>query len=1740
MFQTEYHKTKSDSAYNVLCMKNDISMIPNPYVVVLRSLAYAVLSIFVFSGTLAQNITETRWRFGNSSQNLIFDQNGRDVLLQDDQATPFGSAGAATITDQFTGNLLFYTDGVNVYDVSNAFVPNGTGLSGNAAINVPVVASPVIGSPGQYYLITNSGAAGVNEIQYSIVDSNSPGNGTAQFPYGDVMQRNSSTGLVDPSEGMIVIPLGDGEVFWLLTQNRNTFEISVSRIDNTGINLDLVYDFTNGSTPGFEVAHFAYFRDSSSLAMAPKTANRNIWLLDFDALTGVLSLDSVITGTGFDDGSNESIYDVEWSGNGTKLFLSRFGGTGTVGQLYQLDFVDSTSTGRIEPILPNPVFRSYGLKRAIDNRVYHLYQASSAGSPYTLGRINLPNQVFDSVDYQPIVFGDDFDGSQFPEFTAGYNFEFDTLGFYWIDSCATNVTKFFPIVDPVPNSLSWNFSEGTSDDWIPSFTFSQENTYQVRLTAEVAGITQVYSQSVTILENNLMVDLGNDTTICIDEVLTLDAGQGSSFVWNTGETTQTIEVDTTGTYWVEVTDATGCTDFDDIEVLEYGVVEQIYNQWYFGERAGIDFNTNLAILDANNQQADEGCATISDINGDLLFYTNGVTVWNREHEVMQNGDEIGGDLLSAQNSLIMPFSGDQTMFYIFTTEQVYGDGEYALKYSIVDMKEDESLGKVIVKDVKLMENSTERITGSGFTGSDFIVAHEFGNNVFRTFATSATGLSGAIYSPSGEIHEFMNELSATGYMKISPTFGQIAVLIPGTEQVEILDFDLGEISNPRLIDTGEGDLYGLEFSPSGNRLYLTTSTGGSKLIQYDLDSLNSANPATDIEATKFDGYQQGSDYGALQLGPDGTIYMAVDNAGSVGTINSPEGDDGSNDFDPAGFDLQGRTSRLGLPNFAQIENSPSQDPSITVVPGCVGQISTFTAVGRDPNNSIENYLWVFGDGFSAAVPDTTHIYETAGTYTVQMVLSNRCDTDTILSTTIIIENLPESPTVPTDTAICDQPIVLSAWPFDNSNFTYQWSTGETTRQITVAEANIINVTITDLTTGCPSEMATVVVGDARPSVDIGADRIFCQDDPPEILDSQVENASTYEWFIDGVLEGSNRTLEVNTSQAGTFEYIIQVQNVFGCTNSDTLSVTVLESPDINFVGNPTTGCGNEDGFLELTFNSSGSYSYELSGTESQGPFNFDGPGTVTIPTGSPGDSLSPGNYDLMVTNLVTGCTRNEVVQIEDPGTFNLTVASDGNCENEVELSLFNVPPSFSYEIIEDDGSIISGSNSQTVFSGLDPGTISIRVTDNSAPNCVEIEQIIVAQDPEPDFTFNTPQQICGGQGNIFVFDATGGAVAYTWNGPGVTNVTGDTITVSQPGIYSVTATDMAALFCPRTEEIEVVFNDLLLGEISVAGDPCEGELDLSLVEQDIVGGSGNYIYSWSNGSQAPQTTVTSSGTYLVSIIDQVTGCDAMASVNVNVQDEFEVELSLEPDCENNGQVFVIATTNVFDPSITYQWEDGLGNVFSETDSVLTVTTSGTYQVTATNASGTCMVTDAAEVAVVPINPEDLILPNQASFCREDLENPTASLDPGIFNTYEWRFLPDETIISSDQVYQASMAGTYEVTIYNGFTCITDQVQVVEDCRPVIIAPNAFSPNGNGENDEFFVFPNDFVANFEILIYTRWGELVFRSENQDFRWDGVYRGQLLPPGTYAYVMKFTSSLNPLLGVVEQYGSITLVR
>ncbi|MEM9338736.1 MAG: PKD domain-containing protein [Bacteroidota bacterium] len=1710
-----------------------------------------MMTLLVFFGPIgfAQEILDTRWYFGNSSENLVFDLNGRRSYLENTQAVPFGNAGAVTITDQFTGNLLFYSDGVQVFDATHTQVPAATALVGDPSINTPVVTAPVSGNPGQYYLFANPGTTGPNEIQFSIVDATLNGNGTAQFPLGDLTATvNTATGLTDPAQAMMVIPLGDGETFWLLSQNRTTFEVRVTELNGGGIGATNDFNFTNGTTPGFEAAHFAFNPDSSFLAMAPRTANRNVWLMTFDPSNGTLGFDRQLTGSGFNDGAGESIYDVEWSNDGSKLYLSRFGGAGDVANVYQIDLNDTTES--VNPIIPTSFNRSYGLQRALDGRIYHLYQ-EVAGDPFSLGSINRPDSTVDSVNYQPIVFDLNWNAQQFPSFTDAYDFTFDTLNFTYIDDCFENVTKFFPIIEPVPQQVRWDFGDGGSQAYVPLHTYSAEGGYMVSLTAEIAGISQTVTRAVEIFANDLMVDLGNDTTICVDEILTLDAGMGTSFVWNTGELTQTIDVDTAGTYWVEVTNDTGCTDFDDIEVTEYGVADQVANQWYFGEQAGIEFTGGAApITDGNVMFSEEGCATVSDINGDLLFYTSGDTIWNREHNVMVNGDLIGGDQNAAQSALILPFNEDETMFYVFTTEDVYGDDEYALRYSIVDMKEDESRGEVIVKNIKLSDNSTERVTASGFTGEDALLAHDFGNNNFKVFNTGAEGLTGAIFSPVGEIHQFVDELSATGYMKFSPSLEQIAVNIPGVNQLEILDFDIatGEVSNPRLIDTGETGLYGLEFSNTGNRLYLTTTGANSKLIQYDLDSLDSENPATDIAATKFDGYPQGTDYGALQTGPDGVIYMAVDNSTVIGTISGGDGDDAAAGFNPTGFDLAGRTSRLGLPNFAQNQSPPQQTPSISVTGTCFGQPTNFSATGRD--DSIEEYGWIFGDGTATDTlttnADTTHTYSAPGIYNVQVVLRNRCDVDTVLSTTIEIFAIPQAPTVPTDTVLCGAPIVLEAWPVDDPNLGYFWSTGDSTRQITVSQATFVDVAIIDLTTGCTSDTAVVFVADAGPPIDLGPDLTLCQNDPTVRLDSGIPRA-TYSWSIDGTVSGANRTFDVTTTTPGTFEYTVEVTNTFGCIGGDTVLVTVLEEPVATFTENDPTGpCGSATGSIDINFNSIGSFSYQVVGPVASGPIVVD---VTSIPTTEPIPNLSAGNYTITITNIVTGCSLVDVAQLSD-NAFTFAATPTGNCEGAVDIALstFSMAPplNYDYSILDESGVEVASATGQTTdpntsITGLDPGTFFIQVTDNAvSPPCIQTQEITVAPGPDPNFTFDAIQEICGSQGDVLVTDGTGGVATYTWTPTSgiVGSNTGTSIVVNQPGTYTVTTDDGGGAFCPRSEEIEVIFNSDPIVDIVINGDACEGQVTLVA---NVTNGSGAYVFQWTDGSQAQQNTVTVSGSYSVTVVDQLTGCTAtFGPVDVTVEQDFSVVLSLEPNCENSEEVFLIATTNFFDPSISYQWRNGSGELLEDTDSILTVTVSDTYSVTAINPSGACLETEQFNVNVVPINPDDLILRDRATFCLADPIDPTVTLDPGIWNTYEWRLLPDQTIISTDPMLTVSVEGTYEVTLFNGFTCTTDQVVVVEDCSPVIFAPNAFSPNGNGQNEEFFVFPNDYVDDFEIFIYSRWGELVFFSNTQDFRWDGTFNGGLLPIGTYAYILKFSSSLEPELGTIEQYGSVTLIR
>ena len=184
-----------------------------------------------------------------------------------------------------------------------------------------------------------------------------------------------------------------------------------------------------------------------------------------------------------------------------------------------------------------------------------------------------------------------------------------------------------------------------------------------------------------------------------------------------------------------------------------------------------------------------------------------------------------------------------------------------------------------------------------------------------------------------------------------------------------------------------------------------------------------------------------------------------------------------------------------------------------------------------------------------------------------------------------------------------------------------------------------------------------------------------------------------------------------------------------------------------------------------------------------------------------------------------------------------------------------------------------------------------------------------------------------------------------------------------------------------------------------------------------------------------------------------------------------------------------------------------------------------------------------DALLIPILPEELLLANKANYCSDDpiFENTSVTLDPGFFSSYEWRLKNDDILLFSDRLYTVSSPGIYEVTLSNGLTCLRDEILVTDECAPKIEAPTAFTPgNKDGLNDTFFVFPNMYVSDFQIYIYSRQGQLLFESNDINFRWDGVYKGVELQVGTYAYILRYKSTLTPNDGFFEQHGGVVLLK
>lgn len=484
--------------------------------------------------------------------------------------------------------------------------------------------------------------------------------------------------------------------------------------------------------------------------------------------------------------------------------------------------------------------------------------------------------------------------------------------------------------------------------------------------------------------------------------------------------------------------------------------------WYFGEYAGLDFNSGSPVALTNGQlSTDEGCTTISDKNGNLLFYTDGTIVYDKTHNVMPNGTGLLGHRSSTQSAIIVPRPNNPNLYYIFTVDEPNpynaDDNDIndvdppnnGLNYSLVDLRLNNGLGDIVSteKNIPLItynKNDGEEVK---FKCSEKVTAVQHGDGVsfwvithfINTFYSFKVGTLGIDKNPVKTVTSFNIPIggynyNAIGYLKVSPNGRKLAMansstrstnelgpknsVIRDTGNVLLFDFNAitGTISNGmRLIENSNP--YGLEFSAKSKKIYVTLNkynneglTIGSELLQFDLKNSNIIGSKKIVNSST-------NVAGALQLAIDEKIYRAgypntSANTTKLSVINNPELDGTSCNYIQNAIDLKGKNAKKGLPPFI----TSFFLYSFSYEFNCLGDATHFFI---NTIEKIDSVLWDFGDGTTSTDINAYHTYANTGDYKVTLIKSVNGELREPLEKTITIYDTPKVLSTPYKLVQCD-------------------------------------------------------------------------------------------------------------------------------------------------------------------------------------------------------------------------------------------------------------------------------------------------------------------------------------------------------------------------------------------------------------------------------------------------------------------------------------------------------------------------------------------------------------------------------------------------------------------------------------------------------------------------------------------------------------------------------------------------
>jgi gliding motility-associated-like protein len=290
--------------------------------------------------------------------------------------------------------------------------------------------------------------------------------------------------------------------------------------------------------------------------------------------------------------------------------------------------------------------------------------------------------------------------------------------------------------------------------------------------------------------------------------------------------------------------------------------------------------------------------------------------------------------------------------------------------------------------------------------------------------------------------------------------------------------------------------------------------------------------------------------------------------------------------------------------------------------------------------------------------------------------------------------------------------------------------------------------------------------------------------------------------------------------------------------------------------------------------------------------------------------------------------------------------------------------------------------------------------------------------------------------------------------------------------------------------------------------------------------------------------------YIITVEDpNAVLCDSSRSVEVNLSENILVQIdTLAQNC--SGSRILTATVTNPDPTLTYtyQWYSGSPVTGTRIPGAVarqhSISKGGTYSVRVGTNENVCE--SEATISDVQIRPPLLVeleafsdCDNQAATIIEaNVNQPNVELiwfDPAGIEIPGTR---DMTTINVNQ------RGNFSVLVSNdiiGVSCSAlESISLFDICPPQIFAHNAIRPASRiPENRNFYIHnPNDIADDFQVFIFNRWGEMIYESSDKFFSWNGTYRGEDVPVGTYPYLMRFKFPDDP--EIFEKRGGVAVVR